>query len=98
MGFNGTPEGFAHCETCPRDGMPTGQHPELCRAVHAEQNAIINASRLGVSTEGATLYVTGKPCILCTKMLINAGVDIVNYTNKVMRLEVLLKEYLEGLK
>ena len=54
--------------------MPSGERHELCRALHAEQNAIIQAANLGISIEGSTLYCTTAPCSLCAKMLINAGV------------------------
>lgn len=97
MGFNGSPENFPHCKVCPREGMPTGEHPELCRAVHAEQNAIINAARLGVSTNGSTLYITGRPCILCTKMLVNAGVGFIKWEDKRIWADDLLKKYMEAL-
>lgn len=55
-------------------GVPSGQRHELCRAVHAEQNAIIQAATLGVSIEGSTIYVTHQPCVVCAKMIINAGI------------------------
>lgn len=74
-GYNGPPSGLAHCVECSRAGLPSGERPELCRAVHAEQNAIIQAAIHGVSTTGATLYVTGFPCVICAKMLINAGIE-----------------------
>lgn len=74
-GYNGSPKNTNHCEDvgCIRQQMniPSGQRHELCRAVHAEQNAIIQARE---SLEGATIYVTASPCSLCAKMLINAGV------------------------
>lgn len=77
-GYNGAPQGIAHCAEvgCLRVklNVPSGERHELCRGVHAEQNAIIQAALFGVSTKGATLYCTTKPCIICTKMLINAGV------------------------
>ena len=77
-GYNGVPRGISHCsETgCLREqmGVPSGQRHELCRGLHAEQNAIIQAACLGQSIEGATLYCTTQPCIICTKMLINAGI------------------------
>ena len=77
-GYNGAPKGIAHCEEtgCLRQQMnvPSGQRHELCRGLHAEQNAIIQAACLGVSIEGATLYCTTQPCVICTKMLINAGI------------------------
>ena len=79
MGFNGAPEGFEHCVICRRVGLPSGEHPEWCRATHAEQNAIINAARVGISTVGSVIYITGRPCVLCTKMLINAGIILIVY-------------------
>ena len=54
--------------------VPSGQRHELCRGIHAEQNAIVQAAYLGVSIAGATLYCTNQPCILCAKMIINAGI------------------------
>jgi dCMP deaminase len=82
-GYNGPPTGLAHCEEtgCLRDqlGIPSGERPELCRGVHAEQNAIIQAALHGVSTKGATLYVNASPCVMCAKMLINAGVKRIVY-------------------
>ncbi|MDD2431407.1 MAG: cytidine/deoxycytidylate deaminase family protein [Firmicutes bacterium] len=78
-GYNGAPSGVAHCLDvgCLREelGIPSGERHELCRAVHAEQNAIIQAALHGVSTKGSTLYCTTQPCVLCAKMLINAGVE-----------------------
>lgn len=77
-GYNGAPKRLAHCEEtgCLRQqmGIPSGERHELCRALHAEQNAIIQAANLGVAIEGSTLYCTTAPCSLCAKMLINAGV------------------------
>lgn len=77
-GYNGTPSGITHCEDvgCLRDRLqvPSGERHELCRGLHAEQNAIIQAARHGVNIDGATLYCTTMPCIICTKMLINAGI------------------------
>ncbi|ADH59972.1 CMP/dCMP deaminase zinc-binding protein [Thermoanaerobacter mathranii subsp. mathranii str. A3] len=82
-GYNGPPTGLAHCEEtgCLRDqlGIPSGERPELCRGVHAEQNAIIQAALHGVSTKGATLYVNASPCVMCAKMLINTGVKRIVY-------------------
>jgi dCMP deaminase len=82
-GYNGTPSGITHCaETgCLREQMnvPSGERHELCRGLHAEQNAIIQAARHGVNIAGATLYCTNSPCIICTKMLINAGIQQVIY-------------------
>lgn len=78
-GYNGAPTGLAHCTElgfCEREqlGIPSGQRHELCRALHAEQNAIIQAAQMGVSTEGATIYITLQPCVICAKMIINAGI------------------------
>lgn len=82
-GYNGTPSGITHCaETgCLREQLkvPSGERHELCRGLHAEQNAIIQAARHGVNISGATLYCTNSPCIICTKMLINAGIREVIY-------------------
>ena len=79
-GYNGAPTGLAHCDElggCLRQqlNVPSGQRHELCRALHAEQNAIIQAATLGQSVEGATIYVTNQPCVICAKMLINAGIE-----------------------
>ena len=75
-GYNGAPAGLEHCDVvgCAREGVQSGTHHELCRAVHAEQNAIIQAALHGVSIEGASIYVTHQPCITCAKMIINAGI------------------------
>jgi dCMP deaminase len=77
-GYNGAPHGLPHCLEvgCLREqlGIPSGERQELCRGLHAEQNAIIQAAYYGVSIEGATLYCTHQPCITCAKMLINAGI------------------------
>lgn len=78
-GYNGAPRGIAHCDEkggCLRQkmGVPSGQRHELCRALHAEQNAIIQAATLGQSIEDATIYVTNQPCVICAKMIINAGI------------------------
>ncbi len=77
-GYNGAPAGLQHCLDigCLREklGVPSGQRHELCRALHAEQNVIIQAAASGVSLEGATLYCTTQPCLICTKMLINVGI------------------------
>lgn len=77
-GYNGAPRGLQHCldAGCLRQekGIPSGQRYELCRGVHAEQNAIINAAFYGVSTRDAVLYCTNQPCIICARMIINAGI------------------------
>lgn len=77
-GYNGAPSGVKHCEEigCLREklGIPSGQRHELCRALHAEQNAIIQVANLGASIEGATLYCTHQPCVICAKMIINCNI------------------------
>jgi dCMP deaminase len=82
-GYNGVPSGVAHCEVtgCLREklNVPSGERHELCRGLHAEQNAIIQAAFHGVSIRDAVLYCTNLPCIICAKMLINAGVRRVVY-------------------
>ena len=82
-GYNGVPSGISHCDTagCLRERLkvPSGERHELCRGLHAEQNAIIQAAVHGVAIEGATLYTTLHPCILCAKMLINCGVREIHY-------------------
>ncbi len=82
-GYNGVPSGVTHCEVvgCLRErlNVPSGERHELCRGLHAEQNAIIQAAYHGVSIRGAHLYCTNLPCIICAKMLINAGVRRIVY-------------------
>ncbi|MCW3488871.1 deoxycytidylate deaminase [Dethiobacter alkaliphilus] len=76
-GYNGAPSGLAHCQEvgCIREQqqVPSGERHELCRALHAEQNAILQAALYGVSIQHATLYCTTHPCVMCAKMIINAG-------------------------
>lgn len=80
-GYNGTPKGIRHCSEvgCLREknNVPSGQMHELCRGLHAEQNAIIQAGLNGASSRGATLYCTHQPCIICAKMIINAEIRTV---------------------
>lgn len=83
-GYNGAPAGIKSCVErgeCLRRklGIPSGTRHELCYAVHAEQNAIIQAAKLGASIEGATLYCTHQPCVLCAKMIVNSGITRVVY-------------------
>lgn len=82
-GYNGAPSGTSHCLEvgCLRDqlGIPSGERHELCRGLHAEQNAIIQAALHGTSVAGATLYCTNMPCVICSKMLINARITEVYY-------------------
>ena len=82
-GYNGAPTGCTHCLDigCLREelGIPSGERHELCRAVHAEQNAIAQAAQHGISVAGATIYVTHQPCVMCAKMIINAGIVCIIY-------------------
>lgn len=84
-GYNGAPAGIKHChETgCLREklNVPSGQRHELCRGIHAEQNAIIQAAYHGVRIQGANLYCTNQPCSICTKMIINAGISTIYYAS-----------------
>ena len=77
-GYNGAPAGLKDCLElgCLRDelGIPSGQRQEICRAIHAEQNVIIQAALHGVNLEGCTIYCTHTPCVLCAKMLVNARI------------------------
>jgi dCMP deaminase len=82
-GYNGAPSGLAHCLSrgCLRErlAIPSGERHELCWGLHAEQNAIIQAALHGVSVKGAGLFCTNHPCIICAKMLINAGITEIVY-------------------
>jgi dCMP deaminase len=82
-GYNGAPAGLRHCGEigCLRQdaSIPSGTRHELCRGLHAEQNAIIQAANHGISIRGSTLYCTNKPCVICSKMIINAGISQVYY-------------------
>ena len=83
-GYNGAPSGCSHCSdlgSCYRQehNVPSGERHELCRALHAEQNAIIQAAKVGNTTDGATIYITHQPCIICAKMCINAGIKRIVY-------------------
>ncbi len=84
-GYNGVPEGMEHCGKvgCLREklGVPSGERQEICRGLHAEQNAIIQAARYGIDISGAKIYITTQPCITCAKMLINAGIKEIIYAN-----------------
>jgi dCMP deaminase len=77
-GYNGAPSGFKDCLElgCLRDEMniPSGTRQEICRGIHAEQNVIIQATLHGISLDGSTIYATHTPCILCSKMLVNARI------------------------
>ncbi|MDD5747821.1 MAG: cytidine/deoxycytidylate deaminase family protein [Actinomycetota bacterium] len=82
-GYNGAPRGLAHCLDigCMREEakVASGHGHEMCRGLHAEQNAIVQAATYGVSIEGGILYSTHQPCVLCTKMLINCGISEIYY-------------------
>ena len=85
-GYNGAPSGIKSCKEkgeCLRQklGIASGTRHELCYAIHAEQNAIIQAAKLGVSIDGATLYCTHQPCVICSKMIVNAGIVRVVYAH-----------------
>jgi dCMP deaminase len=84
-GYNGAPSHIRHCREvgCLREqlNVPSGQRHELCRGIHAEQNAIIQAAYHGVSIKGATLYCTTQPCSICAKMIINAGLKAIIYAS-----------------
>ena len=84
-GYNGSPSGLLHCDEvgCLRQSLnvPSGERHEICRAVHAEQNALVQAAKHGVAIDGADLYTTLQPCVQCTKMIINAGIQRVVYTH-----------------
>lgn len=78
-GYNGAPVGCKHCDEvgCMREELkiPSGQRHEICRATHAEQNAIAQAAYSGTSVKDSVLYVTTQPCVLCAKLAINAGIS-----------------------
>ncbi|MCL2510028.1 MAG: cytidine/deoxycytidylate deaminase family protein [Methanomassiliicoccaceae archaeon] len=82
-GYNGSPKGTRHCEElgCIREqlNIPSGTRHELCRGVHAEQNAVAQAAYFGVSVKDAMIYTTTFPCSMCTKILINSGIVEVIY-------------------
>lgn len=92
-GYNGTPSGIKHCAQvgCLRDklNIPSGQRHELCRGLHAEQNVLLQAALYGVGLVDSTLYITNQPCIICAKMIINAGIKEVviagGYPDKMAR-------------
>jgi len=84
-GYNGSPKGTMHCEElgCLRvqKNIPSGTMHELCRGVHAEQNAVIQAAYFGISIAGGTIYTTTYPCSMCSKILINAGIKELVYSD-----------------
>jgi dCMP deaminase len=82
-GYNGAPSGLKHCEEvgCLREksSVPSGERHELCRGLHAEQNVIIQAACHGIPIKGSILYCKNKPCVICTKMIINSGIIKIYY-------------------
>ena len=83
-GYNGAPQGLRTCKErgeCLRRklNIPSGTHAEICYAIHAEQNAVIQAAKLGVSIDGGTCYCTHQPCSVCAKILVNAGIKRIVY-------------------
>jgi dCMP deaminase len=84
-GYNGSPSGLKHCGEvgCLRQilNISPGERTEICRAVHAEQNALLQAARHGIAIEGADMYTSVQPCVLCTKMIINTGIKRVIYAS-----------------
>ncbi len=86
-GYNGAPQKIVSCVEkgeCMRDklGIASGTKHELCYAVHAEQNAIVQAAKLGLAIDGATLYCTHQPCVICAKLIINSGISRIVYQNE----------------
>ena len=75
-GYNGVPTGLRE-----KLGVPSGQRHEICRGLHAEQNALLQAARYGIDIEGSSIYITTQPCVVCAKMLINAGISEIIYRN-----------------
>ena len=84
-GYNGAPSSLRHCFEVPGGclrearNIPSGERQELCRGLHAEQNAILQAAAFGVSLKGSEIYVTHQPCVTCAKMLMNAGIERVRF-------------------
>jgi len=104
-GYNGAPTGMEHCIDvgCLRAelNIPSGERHELCRGLHAEQNAIIQAAYHGVSIRGATLFCTNLPCSICMKMIINAGIRSVVYLDgyaDALSLELIAKSRVKLIK
>lgn len=86
-GYNGAPKGLKHCKElggCKREqmGIPPGERHEICRGLHAEQNAIIQAAVFGISIKDSVLYCTNTPCVVCAKMLINAGIKEIVFSGE----------------
>ena len=84
IGYNGAPAGVKSCMErgfCLRDkmGIESGTRQEICYSVHAEQSAIIQAAKMGISIQGSTIYVTHQPCSLCARMIVNSGIERIVY-------------------
>lgn len=97
-GYNGAPKGLPNCcdlGECLRQklGIPSGERHELCRAIHAENNAITQCAVNGVSCKGSTMYITDSPCTMCTKQIINAG--IVRVVSKSLYPDEMAREMIE---
>jgi dCMP deaminase len=96
-GYNGAPAGLRHCAEvgCLRErlAVPSGERHELCRAIHAEQNAIVQAAQYGTAVKGGAVYVTHQPCVLCSKILINAGITRIVFAGEYP--DSLAREFLE---
>ena len=104
-GYNGAPSGIRHCAEvgCLREALnvQSGMRHELCRGIHAEQNAIIQAAYHGVSVKGASLYCTTQPCSICAKMIINAGLNRIicstaDHAFKIFTVEEWARDWREG--
>jgi dCMP deaminase len=98
-GYNGPPTGFDHADIvgCYRqiEGIPSAERIELCRGIHAEQNAITLAAKKGIAIDGGTLYCTHHPCITCQKMILNAGISRVVYYHAYSETDLILAEALK---
>ena len=99
-GYNGAPSGIKHCTDigCMRDNIKSGERHELCRGVHAEQNVICQAAMYGHALNGATLYVTLNPCVICAKMIVNVGIKKVVYASEYTEAECLPLFYAAGIE
>jgi len=99
-GYNGAPSGLKHCIDigCLREKLkiPSGERHELCYGLHAEQNVLLQAALYGISTKGSSLYITNQPCVICAKMLINAGIKEIIISNGYP--DKLAKEFLKEAK
>lgn len=86
-GYNASPSKHPHCDDCLREhlSVPSGTRYELCRSVHAEQNALLQAAKHGVSVAGATMYITGYPCMLCARLICNSGIVRLVLENDALR-------------